>query len=60
MPPRRIDYEKCKYDDCFACIALCPKGILVARERVEIVNLENCGMCKICYNSCPEKAIVWS
>lgn len=58
-----IDSEICK--GCGLCIYYCPKEVLGLSEQIntrgfksaEVVNLDNCVVCRLCEYGCPDLAI---
>jgi len=58
----RIDYVRCVEDSSKICVEICPVSIfrikkLAKSEKPEIVNVENCIMCRSCQVNCPFQAI---
>ncbi len=55
----RIDYDKC-VPDCSVCADICPVKIFVKDENrieVEAHNEDECILCDICTDRCPQGAI---
>ncbi len=53
-----IDYDKCQGSRCADCVRFCPMEILVIEgDKVIIQNPEECTLCEICMNICPNDAI---
>jgi NAD-dependent dihydropyrimidine dehydrogenase PreA subunit len=58
----RINYARCVEDASKICVEICPVSIfrikkLAKSEKPEIVNVENCIMCRSCQANCPLQAI---
>jgi len=56
----RIDYSKCKGEECKACVEACPKGVLVFQDNKPVVVEEkifDCTLCRACIEACPTEAI---
>ena len=63
----RINEDLCKgCKDCGLCIAFCPKNVLEMSDKLakkgvnppEIINPEDCTLCKKCMMYCPDLAIM--
>jgi len=54
-----IDYDKCADEKDKICVEICPVAVfrLGKSGRPEIVNVENCIMCRTCQVNCPGQAI---
>jgi DNA-directed RNA polymerase subunit D len=54
FPKIEISSEKCNV--CGKCVEVCPRRVLVKKERsIEVNNLMACTMCKDCEDTCPTK-----
>lgn len=54
-----IDYAKCVGDTEKICVEICPVSIFrdERSEKPEVVNEENCTLCRTCEVNCPSQAI---
>jgi 2-oxoglutarate ferredoxin oxidoreductase subunit delta len=54
-----IDYAKCVEDLDKICVEICPVSVFRngKLEKPEVVNQENCIMCRTCEVNCPGQAI---
>jgi len=54
-----IDYAKCVKDLDRICVEICPVSVFRndKLEKPEVVNQENCIMCRTCEVNCPGQAI---
>ena len=52
-----ISKKRCK--KCGLCVAICPKKVYHQNEADEVIveNLNNCIVCMMCQNVCPDFAI---
>jgi len=51
-----INREWCK--GCGICVAFCPKEVLgMAKGKVSILHPENCVLCRMCENLCPDFSV---
>ena len=50
-----INLDWCK--GCGICAAFCPKGVLVVKDKVRIVDQSKCIFCGQCEQRCPDYAI---
>lgn len=58
MPNITIDYDKCEGAECGECAEVCSMEILVIDgEKIAIKNQEECSLCEICTDVCPNEAI---
>jgi len=58
FPSIKIDVKKC--NGCNACINVCPKHILVERDKkvaIDTEKLMECDLCLACVDACKENAI---
>ncbi|MDR1486577.1 MAG: ferredoxin family protein [Deltaproteobacteria bacterium] len=51
----QIDINKCI--DCGQCLDICPGGLIVRKEHIDVENSENCWGCCSCLKVCPTQAI---
>ncbi len=59
MPNITIDYEKCDGNECGACAEVCSMEILVIDgEKITVKNPDECSLCEICTDVCPNEAII--
>jgi NAD-dependent dihydropyrimidine dehydrogenase PreA subunit len=53
-----IDYEKCDGAECGECADVCSMEVLIIDgEKIVIQNAEECSLCEICTDVCPNGAI---
>ncbi|MBM4241513.1 MAG: 4Fe-4S dicluster domain-containing protein [Euryarchaeota archaeon] len=53
-----IDDEKCEGADCAECVEACPTAILTVKvDKIIIQYVEECNLCEICMDICPNEAI---
>lgn len=59
MAKIKVDSAKCLREKEKICVEICPFSVFGEgkTERVEIVNVENCIMCRTCIFNCPGQAI---
>lgn len=50
--------KRCKM--CGICVSFCPQKVLDIKINSipEVINIESCSGCKLCYQRCPEIAIL--
>lgn len=54
FPKIEIAGEKC--DVCGKCVEICPRRVLVKKEKgIEVHDLMACTLCKDCVDTCPQK-----
>lgn len=50
--------DQCEEGECIECIKACPRNILKMNNgKVEVVNLIDCSMCRLCEEVCDMNAI---
>lgn len=54
-----VNYAKCFDDVHKLCVEICPLSVFRIKKsgRPEVVNEENCTMCRTCQVNCPGQAI---
>jgi len=54
-----VDDSKCVKDTQKICVEICPVSVFRLKKsgRPQIVNEEDCIMCRTCQVNCPEQAI---
>ena len=52
----RIYHDPTKCDKDFACLYVCPTGVLRYDEKKELIR-GNCVLCNICVSNCPQEAM---
>lgn len=54
-----VNYAKCVEDPHRICVEICPVSVFRIKksERPEVVNAENCIVCRTCQVNCPTQAI---
>lgn len=53
-----IDYDKCEGADCAECADVCPMEIFILDgEKMVTHNCEECSLCEVCIDICPNEAI---
>jgi NAD-dependent dihydropyrimidine dehydrogenase PreA subunit len=59
MAKIRVDNAKCLGEKEKICVEICPFSVFHEgkTKKVEIVNVENCIMCRTCIVNCPGQAI---
>jgi NAD-dependent dihydropyrimidine dehydrogenase PreA subunit len=59
MAKIKVDSAKCLREKEKICVEICPFSVFRGGKtaKVEIVNVENCIMCRTCVVNCPGQAI---
>jgi DNA-directed RNA polymerase subunit D len=59
MAKIKVDGVKCLREKEKICVEICPFSVFREGKtaKVEIVNVENCTMCRTCVVNCPGQAI---
>ena len=53
-----IDQEKCEGADCAERVDVCPMEVIILDgEKVKVRNTEDCSLCEVCMDVCPNEAI---
>lgn len=54
-----IDYDKCSGEKDKICVEICPFSVFTSRgnSKPDVVNVENCILCRTCQVNCPQQAI---
>ena len=53
-----IDEDKCEGSDCAECVDICHMEILlIDKNKIIITNQDECSICEVCMDVCPEMAI---
>jgi len=54
-----IDYVKCMREKDKICVEICPASVFREGKaaKPEVMNAENCIMCRTCQVNCPSQAI---
>ncbi len=55
----KIVHEKCDGAGCGECADVCSMDILVIdEEKITIKNPDECSLCEVCIDVCPNEAII--
>jgi NAD-dependent dihydropyrimidine dehydrogenase PreA subunit len=56
----QIDYSKCTGNGERLCVEICPVSVFNEKKsgKPEVVNVENCILCRTCQVNCPSQAIL--
>lgn len=59
MKAKNIVISKKRCKKCGLCVSTCPKKVYIQNEADEVLvdQLENCIVCMMCQNICPDFAI---
>ena len=59
MAKIKVDNGKCLREKEKVCVEICPFSVFREgkTEKVEIINVENCIVCRTCIVNCPGQAI---
>ncbi len=59
MPKITINFDQCEGAECGECAEVCSMDVLlIDGEKITIKNQDNCSLCEVCTDVCPNQAII--